>query len=166
MPSKNRSQFVQALIYLWVFPNSFLGLFVGLLGLATGGKWQWRRGCVEFYGGFVTWLLVRLRVMAMTLGHTIIGQEEKELEIVRDHEQVHVRQYERWGHFSFRSIPGTRFACGFKNGTVTERTRLRSKPTIWLIQARRDGEKTNFWFEYWTRFVGRNESSDRETIVS
>ena len=99
MPSKNRSQFVQALIYLWVFPNSFLGLFVGLLGLATGGKWQWRRGCVEFYGGFVTWLLVRLRVMAMTLGHTIIGQEEKELEIVRDHEQVHVRQYERWGPF-------------------------------------------------------------------
>jgi len=47
----------------------------------------------------VTWLLRRLGVMAMTLGHTIIGQEEKELEIVRDHEQIHVSQYERWGPF-------------------------------------------------------------------
>lgn len=102
MALKTRSRFIQALIYLWVLPNSLLGLFVGLLGLASGGKSQWRRGCIEFYGGFVTWLLVRMGprgVMAMTLGHTIIGQEEKELAIVRDHEQVHVRQYERWGPF-------------------------------------------------------------------
>jgi len=35
----------------------------------------------------------------MTLGHTIIGQEENELEVVRDHEHVHVSQYERWGPF-------------------------------------------------------------------
>ncbi len=37
--------------------------------------------------------------MAMTLGHTIIGQKKDELAIVRDHEQVHVSQYERWGPF-------------------------------------------------------------------
>lgn len=36
-------------------------------------------------------------VMAMTLGHTILGQSSTGLEFVRDHEQVHVRQYERWG---------------------------------------------------------------------
>lgn len=100
MVVKKRSWILQSLIYLWVFPNSMLGLFVGLLGLATGGKSQCRCGCIEFYGGFVTWLLARLGargVTAMTLGHTIIGQEKDELAIVREHEQVHVAQYERWG---------------------------------------------------------------------
>lgn len=33
----------------------------------------------------------------MTLGHVILGQDEDALEFVRDHEHVHVRQYERWG---------------------------------------------------------------------
>jgi len=102
MPNRKRSRFLQALIYIWVFPNSLLGLFVGLLGLATGGKSQLSRGCIEFYGGFVTWLLRRLGargVTAMTLGHTIIGQKKDELTIVRDHEHVHVKQYERWGPF-------------------------------------------------------------------
>jgi hypothetical protein len=35
----------------------------------------------------------------MTLGHTIIGRDTKCLESSRDHEQVHVRQVERWGPF-------------------------------------------------------------------
>lgn len=102
MVLKKRSWFLQTLLYLWVLPNTVLGLIVGLLGLATGGKSQWRCGCIEFYGGFVTWALAHLGaggVTAMTLGHTIIGQEKSELAIVRDHEQVHVRQYERWGPF-------------------------------------------------------------------
>ena len=33
----------------------------------------------------------------MTLGHTIVGQTENGLAVAREHEQVHVRQYERWG---------------------------------------------------------------------
>ncbi len=33
----------------------------------------------------------------MTLGHVIYGLDRKTLDVVRDHEQVHVRQYERWG---------------------------------------------------------------------
>ena len=102
MVAKKRNWILQILIYLWVSPNSMLGLFVGLLGLVSGGKSQIRNGCIEFYGGFVTWLLARLGtrgVTAMTLGHTIIGQNKQELDIVRDHEQVHVGQYERWGPF-------------------------------------------------------------------
>ena len=35
--------------------------------------------------------------MAMTLGHVIWGCDELCLARCRDHEQVHVRQYERWG---------------------------------------------------------------------
>ena len=33
----------------------------------------------------------------MTLGHVILGQNAQCLERSRRHEQVHVRQYERWG---------------------------------------------------------------------
>jgi hypothetical protein len=33
----------------------------------------------------------------MTLGHVILGQDRLTLDIVRDHEHVHVRQYEVWG---------------------------------------------------------------------
>jgi hypothetical protein len=51
----------------------------------------------------VTWLLKRIPngggVLAMTLGHTIVGQTAEGLRIARAHEQVHVRQYERWGPF-------------------------------------------------------------------
>lgn len=34
---------------------------------------------------------------AMTFGHTILGQDDYQLNRARDHEHVHVRQYERWG---------------------------------------------------------------------
>jgi hypothetical protein len=33
----------------------------------------------------------------MTLGHTILGRDRESLEVSREHEHVHVRQYERWG---------------------------------------------------------------------
>jgi hypothetical protein len=33
----------------------------------------------------------------MTLGHVILGQSAADLNLVRDHEQAHVRQAERWG---------------------------------------------------------------------
>lgn len=33
----------------------------------------------------------------MTLGHVIWGQSAEALDISRDHEHVHVRQYETWG---------------------------------------------------------------------
>ena len=35
--------------------------------------------------------------MAMTLGHTILGESAEALDIARDHKTVHVRQFERWG---------------------------------------------------------------------
>lgn len=33
----------------------------------------------------------------MTLGHVVLGQDEGCLNRSRDHERVHVGQYERWG---------------------------------------------------------------------
>ena len=35
----------------------------------------------------------------MTLGHVVIGQNQKCLDHSRDHERVHVRQYESFGPF-------------------------------------------------------------------
>ena len=32
-----------------------------------------------------------------TLGQTVLGQTDAALDISRDHEMVHVRQFERWG---------------------------------------------------------------------
>lgn len=86
---------------VWASPYTLLGILVGLLGLATGGGVQLRRGAVEFHGGLVRWLLARVPgiggALAMTLGHTILGQTPAALDITRDHEHVHVRQFERWG---------------------------------------------------------------------
>jgi hypothetical protein len=84
---------------LWASPNSLLGLLCGLGGLLTGGRMQWRRGCLEFYGGVVSWGLARtpISAAALTLGHTILGRDHLALEMSREHEHVHVRQYAVWG---------------------------------------------------------------------
>lgn len=89
------------LLRLWTLPNTLFGCCFGLIGLATGGRVQLRRGVLEFYGGGVTWMLDRVPgmsgILAMTLGHTILGQSPAALDLARDHEHVHVRQFERWG---------------------------------------------------------------------
>jgi hypothetical protein len=76
-----------------------VGLTVGVLTLATGGKAQVRRGALEFHGGFSRWFLERRMVSAsaMCLGHAIIGRDRRCLDVCRDHEQAHVRQVEFWG---------------------------------------------------------------------
>lgn len=89
----------QPLLWLWASPWTLLGLAVGGLGLITGGGVQQRCGVIEFYGGWVAKLLARFPVhpTAMTLGHVVLGQEQAILDACRQHELVHVRQYERWG---------------------------------------------------------------------
>lgn len=96
-----RAVIVATLKYIWASPASLIGLLVGVIGLITGGGSQVRRGALEFHGGAVTWLLSRMwiRARAMTLGHVILGTSCRDLEQTRDHEHVHVRQYERWGPF-------------------------------------------------------------------
>lgn len=89
--------------YAWAGPNSLLGLIAGLLLLCFGGRVQWIRGAIEFSGGLIGSLfksrIVACRFRAITLGHVILGTDEAALSAAREHEQVHVRQYERWGPF-------------------------------------------------------------------
>ena len=89
------------LAILWASPWTLFGLLVGGLGLATGGRVQRAGRVLEFSGGFAT---VFLRVFplvrgasAVTFGHTVLGRSPSLLADCRQHEQVHVRQYERWG---------------------------------------------------------------------
>ncbi|MEM6799198.1 MAG: hypothetical protein AAF589_06760 [Planctomycetota bacterium] len=87
----------------WAAPYSLLGLTAGAFALALGGRVQKRRGVIEFYGDGARRLLSLLPdgqfVIALTLGHTIIDPSQAALDIARDHEHVHVRQFERWGFF-------------------------------------------------------------------
>ncbi len=88
------------LAYLWASPNTLLGLLVVAAALLTGGRARVERGVVEVHGGFARFLLRHLlyiRASALTLGHVVVGQDRDALDFTRDHEHVHVRQYERWG---------------------------------------------------------------------
>ncbi len=86
---------------IWASPNTILGVAIGLIGMLFGARWQIRQGCIEFHSGLVDHVLKMMPTgsgaLAMTLGHTILGQTPKALDIARDHEHIHVRQYERWG---------------------------------------------------------------------
>lgn len=94
-----RSLVWQVLLHVWASPGTLIGLTVGLLGLCTGGGARRVRHTLEFHGGSVKWMLQRtpVQAMAMTLGHVVIGQTPAALDVTREHEWVHVRQYERWG---------------------------------------------------------------------
>jgi len=85
--------------FVWASPWTAVGFVLGLLGLATGGRGRRRGRVLEFYGGVVTWFVRRLLrgTTAITFGHTVLGQTDAALDISREHELIHVRQYERWG---------------------------------------------------------------------
>jgi len=91
---------VQPLLWLWASPYTLLGLTVGLCGLCSRGRVQFGPGAIEFHGGAVRWFLERTPgglASAMTLGHVVLGRNAAALDSCRNHELVHVRQYERWG---------------------------------------------------------------------
>jgi hypothetical protein len=83
--------------YSWAAPTTLVGLVAGTLTLGTGGQVQQRRGALEFHGGFALWFAKQIGFDAMTLGHVILGRDAICLEVLRDHEQAHVRQAEHWG---------------------------------------------------------------------
>jgi SAM-dependent methyltransferase len=87
--------------YAWAAPYTALGMLLGCVALLAGGWWRTRAGAIEFGGGRAGRLVARLpppfSFAAMTLGHVILGIDAETLDRVRAHEQVHVRQYERWG---------------------------------------------------------------------
>lgn len=87
--------------YVWAAPTTALGLVVVLVGL-----WRARvciiDGVIEAHGPTLAWLLthgtpIHDGVLALTLGHVVLGRDSRSLASTRAHERVHVRQCEAWG---------------------------------------------------------------------
>ena len=91
--------------YAWAAPATFVGLLCALPALASGARARRVGGTLEVAGGRVRDFVMRLpegcRFGAITLGHVIIGLDAHALARAREHERVHVRQYERWGVLFF-----------------------------------------------------------------
>jgi hypothetical protein len=89
--------------YAWASPNTAVGIFLGGLGMLLGAGARIVEGAIEFSGGPLGALLASSAIgcpfRAVTLGHVILGTDAATLDCARSHEQVHVRQYERWGPF-------------------------------------------------------------------
>lgn len=87
--------------YVWAGPWSLVGLGFGLLATLGGADWRVRSGAMEFDGGIFGRALSRLpqpvAFSAITLGHVILAVDRPAMSMLRQHEHVHVRQYERWG---------------------------------------------------------------------
>lgn len=86
---------------VWALPWTVFGLSLGMLALMTGGRCQRKGRVLEIWGGAADWLLRRSPIVggaaAITFGHVVLGRTKRDLESCREHELVHVRQYERWG---------------------------------------------------------------------
>ena len=89
--------------WLWTSPNTLIGLVAGFVLVLGGARARVMQGALEFGGGAIGRALADrtppIRFRAMTLGHVILGASAADLDAARGHEQVHVRQYERWGPF-------------------------------------------------------------------
>ena len=87
--------------YTWAFPYSFVGLLLLLVALLFGATVRIVDGTFEVagrrLGAWMSRLPRSLQLSAITFGHVILGLDHALLDSLRSHEQVHVRQYERWG---------------------------------------------------------------------
>ena len=94
---------MRLLAYAWAAPSSLVGFLLGVLAWSLGARAHVCEGALEFGGGRIGAALSRLptgwRFSAITFGHVILGLDAATLAQCRAHEQVHVRQYERWGPF-------------------------------------------------------------------
>jgi hypothetical protein len=88
------------LAYAWAAPYSLLGLLFGLGAVPFGARAHLHEGALEFgLDARSSRPRPPFGFAAITFGHVILGVDEATLAAVRAHEQVHVRQYERWGPF-------------------------------------------------------------------
>ena len=68
--------------------------------LLCGGSARFVAGILEVYWRTEPYC-GKFPIRAITFGHVVLGVDGHALERCRDHELVHVRQYELWGLFFF-----------------------------------------------------------------
>jgi hypothetical protein len=86
----------------WASPWTVFGLLVGAVMLLCGGGQLRRNGrIIEIFGRGPRWFLQFFPIIAgasaVTFGHVVLARSGEEMDACREHELVHVRQYERWG---------------------------------------------------------------------
>ena len=95
-PQRHRGRLLRWASLLWASPNSLIGLTLGLMLLPLGARFRRVDGTLEIAAQRQP-PRRRWPFAAITLGHVILGSHAQELERLRAHERVHVRQCERWG---------------------------------------------------------------------
>jgi hypothetical protein len=103
--------FLKTVRYLWAAPCSALGLGLGTILLAFGGRAKAVSGTLEiaFRASPASCgrLARSLPFRAITFGHVILAVTAQDLAQSRAHEWVHVRQYECWGVLFFAAYPAS-----------------------------------------------------------
>jgi hypothetical protein len=85
---------------IWTLPNTLIELL--FLPGAINGSVDVVDGALEIEGPLIrkTFRLItnsRGTLLALTIGQVVIGSNKTALLLAREHERVHVRQFERWG---------------------------------------------------------------------
>jgi hypothetical protein len=88
--------------YGWAFPNTIIGLTFAPIAWLSAGEVKVVDGVLEVHSPTIAAILrscVPLPggAVAITFGHVVIGRDRDWLAESRQHERVHVRQYELWG---------------------------------------------------------------------
>lgn len=81
---------------LWASPTTLIGLALGLLLMPFGARMRIVDGVIEI-AALRHAPRRRWPFAAITFGHVVLGTHAQELQRLRAHERVHVRQCERWG---------------------------------------------------------------------
>jgi hypothetical protein len=121
---------MRILAHLWAAPITLFGaLLAGLIRL-SGGLVNWKGIAWEATDGCAArllWLMNPwMKIEAITLGHVIVARDASTADSMRTHEQVHVRQYERWGilfpvaYFAASAVAYLRGKCPYR-GNAFER---------------------------------------------
>jgi len=100
------NRLLQIVRYAWAAPCTVVGLLPSVLALLIGGAARIRSGAIEV-AFFRDERESRIPFGAITLGHVILGHSLQKLDVLRSHEQEHVKQYERWGLLFFLAYPAS-----------------------------------------------------------
>lgn len=99
----------RVLKYVWAAPCTAVGALIGGAACCVGASPRIVDGVVEI--GFVNRnhagakALLRLPFTGITFGHVVLAPTHEHQQTHRQHERVHVCQYERWGLFFFVLYP-------------------------------------------------------------
>ncbi|MCW7536637.1 signal peptide prediction [Aquabacterium sp. A7-Y] len=117
LPSSRLKRFAK---YAWASPASAVGLLLAVPLWACGAHASRVAGVLEVGGGPLAAWLRRLpaacRFSAITFGHVILGVDRAALADCREHEHVHVRQYEKLGLLFFPLYLGSSLWQALRGG--------------------------------------------------